>query len=257
MKEFPMYESMIVIRRETSYHPDDWTRLEYDDLYREKGIRLLDSFYEWVLDILNPQPGTLLLDVSCGEGVVVREATRRQVHSIGFDLSLVAAQLAARETGGAILVANGQEMPFPTAYFDYVTNVGSLEHFIDMAQGVREMARVLRPGGRAAILVPNTFSILQNSYEALRKGHAVDDGQPLQRYGARKDWERLLENNGLRVHWVGKYEREIPRSWEDVQAYLSNWRWMVRLALSPLIPVNWASHFYFICERAPDVHLPD
>ncbi len=246
----PMDDAMIVIRRETGYRDADWTRHAYNDIYSGRGIRLLDSFYQWVLDVLKPAAGARLLDVSCGEGTIVREARARGVRAVGFDLSLQATQRASREAAGAVLVANGEQMPFADASFEYVTNVGSLEHFLDMAQGVREMARVLVPGGTAAILVPNTFSILQNSYEALRKGHAVDDGQPLQRYGARKDWERLLEANGLRVKWVGKYEREVPRSLHDWRIYLSNWRWMVRLLLAPLVPVNWASHFYFICERA-------
>jgi ubiquinone/menaquinone biosynthesis C-methylase UbiE len=132
-----------------------------------------------------------------------------------------------------------------------VTNIGSLEHFQDPAQGVQEMARVLNPNGRAYIMVPNTFSLLTNIWIAFRKGITSVDQQPLQRYGARMDWTNLIENNGLHVLKTLKYERAWPQKLSDWGYYFRYPKQMARLLAAPFIPLNLAFGFIFICEKKP------
>ncbi len=248
--------TLLEIRHADDNRPD-WVKRAYETIYRGPGIRLLDSFYLWLLDVLDPQPGRRLLDISCGEGVLVHQARARGLDAYGLDLAEAAVERAHRqgETArgkGGFVVAAGEHLPHPDASFDYVTNIGSLEHFADVAAGVREMARVLRPDGTALVLVPNLFSLLNNIYEAWRKGHAVDDGQPLQRYAARRDWEQMLSANGLAVMQTLKYEREWPRSRADLGAYLRRPKALVRLMLTPFVPLNLASCFVFRCRRADE-----
>jgi hypothetical protein len=119
---------------------------------------------------------------------------------------------------------------------------------MDMAQGAREMARVLRRNGKAFILVPNTFSLLVNVWLAFRRGITATDQQPIQRYGARGDWTTLLESNGFKVVQAKKYERARPRTWRDLIFVLRRPKEMLRLLATPVIPVNLAFHFLFICE---------
>jgi hypothetical protein len=111
------------------------------------------------------------------------------------------------------------------------------------------MARVLRPGGRAFVLVPNTFSLLTNIWIAFRTGQTSVDLQPIQRYGARADWTNLLQANGLRVCHTGKYERPWPRIRADWGYYLHRPKEMLRLAAAPFVPLNLAFCFLFSCER--------
>ncbi|MER3457316.1 MAG: hypothetical protein C4309_00380 [Chloroflexota bacterium] len=231
-----------------------WVKRAYEAIYTGPGIRQLESFYLWLLDILSPLPGRRLLDVSCGEGTLVRWASARGVEAYGIDLAEAAVRIAYNRGGlmtgkSSFAVAAGEHLPFPDVSFDYVTNIGSLEHFADVAAGVREMARILRPNGTALMLVPNLFSLLHNVYEVWRKGHVVDDGQPLQRYATRRDWEQLLRANGLTVLRTVKYEREWPRSRSDLAWYLRHPKALVRLMLSPVVPLNLASCFVFLCCR--------
>jgi SAM-dependent methyltransferase len=226
-----------------------WTRAAYDAIYRDDGIRQVGSFYRWLLRLLAPVRGRRLLDVACGEGALANLARGRcGLDAYGVDLSLAGVQIGG--AGAASFVAgSGEGLPFADASFDYVTCIGSLEHFLDMEAGVREMARVLRPGGTAMILVPNTYSLTNNIYTALRHGRSTVDNQPLQRYLARAEWAMLLEANGLRVERTAKYERTAPDSLDDALWYLGHWRELVRVAAAPLVPLNLATCFVFLCRR--------
>jgi SAM-dependent methyltransferase len=223
----------------------------YDTLYRAESLSQIESFYLWLLDRLQlPRTGSLL-DVSCGAGEVVRLAAHHGLQATGVDISHLVAKVAQRNAAphGRIAVSNGESLPFPDASFDFVTNIGSLEHFVDPAQGVREMARVLRPGGHAFVLVPNTFSLLANVWTAFRTGRTSADSQPIQRYGARGDWTCLLEQNGLPVLQTTKYERPWPRNAADRRYYLRHPKELLRLLLAPVIPVNLTFCFLFTCQR--------
>jgi SAM-dependent methyltransferase len=235
------------IRLDAEY--DNWTRQAYDQIYRGEGIRQLDSFYRWLLRLLQPVPGRRLLDVACGAGVLSRFAHQLYgLDAYGVDLSHTAMRVACAEGSERFFVSTGERLPFIAASFDYVTCIGSLEHFLDMRAGIREIARVLGPDGIACILVPNTYSILGNVYKAFKTGMSTIDTQPLQRYAARAEWAMLLETSGLQVIRTVKYEREPPDSLVDAWWYLSHPRALVRLSLTPWVPLNLASCFVYICQ---------
>ncbi len=227
------------------------SRQGYDDLYTQDSLSQLYSFYLWLVKQFHfPDHGTLL-DLACGAGEMVRLTGLRGLKAIGLDISQVVARAAAENVHpyGSIGVGQGEQIPFANDSFDFITNIGSLEHFQNPAQGVREMARVLKPQGRAYILVPNTFSLLTNILIAWRKGMTSIDQQPIQRYGARMDWANLLEQNGLHVLKTLKYERAWPQRLSDWGYYFRYPKQMFRLLASPFIPLNLAFCFIFICEK--------
>ncbi len=240
----------ILLDEEEAARRAAYLREAYEALYGgRQPIRHLRSFYLWLLDLIRPEPGRRLLDVACGQGDLHTLARARGVEAYGLDLAETALRAGRRRGGEGFLLADGERLPFPGACFDYVTNIGSLEHFPDPLQGVREMARVLRPGGEAWVLLPNTYSILGNVWTALRQGRSGEDHQPIQRYAARREWEEVLEEGGLRVRRVVKYERERPRTREDLLWYLRHPKPLVRLLLTPFVPLNWASCFVFQCVK--------
>jgi len=243
---------MLEIRKEEQPRPG-WSKGAYDSIYSEVGIRQLDSFYRWILRLLRAQPGRRLLDVACGEGSLPRLAALMGLEAHGLDLSEVAIRIAVGEASAALAVADGERLPYADASFNYVTSIGSLEHYLHPLQGVKEMARVLAPDGLALVLLPNTFSLLGNVWTAFCTGWPVDDGQPIQRYATRCQWQALLEEGGLVVERTAKYEREWPTSLADFRWYLSQPKALIRLLLTPFIPLNLASCFIYLCRRAKDI----
>lgn len=223
----------------------------YDELHSAGSLRQRDSFYLWLLSLLPLQQEETLLDVSCGQGALVQFAWQAGLRACGLDLSPAAARLAHHVAPlAAFSVANAEQLPYANNAFHYVTNIGSVEHYIEPARAVREMARVLRPGGRALILLPNTFGLLGNILHVWRTGDVYDDGQPLQRYGTNRQWRRLLEANGLAIKRVHKYERAWPRTWNDLAWYLARPYRVVRPILAAILPVNLSSFLVYVCTKA-------
>ncbi len=92
-----------------------------------------------------------ILDVGCGTGRLLREAHRRwpETTVIGVDLSAgmieQARQLAAYAT---FFLAPAEGLPLPAESVDLAVSTMSFHHWTDKEQGIREIVRVLRPGGR-------------------------------------------------------------------------------------------------------------
>lgn len=240
---------MIEIRHSRILSSND-SRLAYEDIHQERKLHQLDSFYLWLLDLLDPKPEERLLDVACGKGILVNLARRRGVIAYGIDLSNVAISHARKNGEGGFLIGDGSALPFPNEIFDCVTSIGSLEHYLDPSSGVREIRRVLRSGGKACILLPNTFSLTGNIVYAWRYGDVFDDGQPIQRYNTRRGWQKLLEENALNVMEVIKYEATWPRTWADWWWYLIRPIKICHLLVGSVIPLHLANCIVYICKRS-------
>jgi len=240
---------MLEIRRDVHMNREKHKQT-YETIYQENGMRQLDSFYLWLLDLLHLRPRQRLLDVACGQGVIPHMAADIDLEAHGIDLSENAIRVGRDQTSVMLLVGDGERLPYADGSFDCVTSIGSLEHYLNMEQGVKEMVRVLTPDGLACVLLPNTFSLLDNIWTAFRTGRSIDDGQPIQRYAARYEWETLLNRGGLVVKRTVKYEREWPRSLHDAVWYLRHFKALIRLMLTPFVPLNLASCFVYLCQRA-------
>lgn len=227
------------------------TREVYDEIYKGTGIHQMNSFFIWICSLLKIGPSMSVLDISTGRGQMVQFARQKQANAVGLDFSIVGCQHAAGRAPGCIVCSDAQRLPFPDDTFDVATNLGSLEHFERMELGVQEMARVLKKDGIACLTVPNTFGLRWNVTVGWKTGNVDDDGQPLQRYGTRRQWERLLESNSLSVKRVLGYEHEraFPRTRRDLIMYLKHPKWLASLLFFvPFIPINMAGQFVFICK---------
>ena len=110
---------------------------------------------------VDPQPGERILDVATGTGMVARDLVHRYgVEVVGLDQSpqmLAAArarlarspELSARVT---LLEGQAEQLPFADGAFDHLTFTYLLRYVDDPAATLRELARVVKPGGRIATL---------------------------------------------------------------------------------------------------------
>jgi demethylmenaquinone methyltransferase/2-methoxy-6-polyprenyl-1,4-benzoquinol methylase len=101
-----------------------------------------------------PRDGGAVLDVATGTGLVAAELLRRGFEVTGVDQS--AEMLArARERFGPrieLVEASAERLPFPDSSFDHLTFTYLLRYVDDPAATMRELARVVRPGGTIAML---------------------------------------------------------------------------------------------------------
>lgn len=105
--------------------------------------------------------GDRVLDVACGSGVVTRLAAEHagaggSVTGLDVNAGMLAVARAVPSPGGARITwieANALAMPFPDASFDVVLCQHGLQQMPDPLAVLREMRRVLTPGGRLAITV--------------------------------------------------------------------------------------------------------
>ena len=241
---------MIEIRHNTIIDSSK-SQSAYDSLYAIGGIDLSDSYYLWLLEKLNPLPGKVLIDISCGRGKLAAFAKNKGLYVIGLDFSLNAIKAAQQIYPDLnIIVSNGEEIALKEECADYITHIGNLEHYQNPSKGIQEVARLLKADGTALILLPNGFSIAGNIQHVRRTGKVFDDGQPIQRYNTREGWRELLEANGLKVINTIRYEHFLPRTKQDWLSHLKRPSRLLRWAFAWAIPFNLSNCFVYFCQRS-------
>jgi ubiquinone/menaquinone biosynthesis C-methylase UbiE len=208
--------------------------------------KLSEKYSNWILNILHTKSGKKILDVACGKGVFLYYARKRGLHTYGIDISESSIGIVKKiNPDFEILVGDAENLPYSNNSFDYVTCLGSLEHFPNPTKGIREMSRVLKKNGRACIYVPNLFFI-GHIYMAWRYG--IEPSEAEQQFSeifkTKRGWEEMLKKNGLRILKCYKYNT----IWESKKVNLLT-KIIYNFILRPFIPLNLSYAFIFICKK--------
>jgi SAM-dependent methyltransferase len=126
---------------------------EHSDYADARGVHVTEA----MLDLTAPQPGERVLELACGAGGVGLAAADRGCEVVLSDvvpeMTAIAARRAAGRAGVSTLVLDLEEIAQPDASFDVALCREGLMLTPDPGRAAREIARVLRPGGRVAVAV--------------------------------------------------------------------------------------------------------
>lgn len=149
----------------------------YDLVNRIMTFRLDVAWrHKTVRDLALPF-GSTVLDLACGTGDLCRDLSHHGHVPVGVDLSL--GMLANARTEAPLVQGDALRLPVPAASVDGATSGFALRNFVELGPFFAELARVVRPGGRIALL-----EVAEPANPVLRFGHGIYFGRIVPRIGA-------------------------------------------------------------------------
>jgi SAM-dependent methyltransferase len=130
--------------------------------------------------------------------------------------------------GARVFCSNAEALPFHDGWFDGVTCIGTLEHFLAPERALAEMRRVLKPEGRACIMVPNSRALKWRIEAKLLRLHEEDSHE---RAATFEEWRSVLTHSGFTIERIERDEWPRRRR---------------RFAARPLVPLRWATQYVFL-----------
>jgi SAM-dependent methyltransferase len=133
---------------------------QHNESYAEFLAGWESGFYAKYADTLRPaRAGSRVLDVGCGVGQVIARLTEGGFEAHGVDVS--EPNIArARQVSERCRIYDGRRLPFADGYFASAGALNVLEHVDEPEEFIRELVRVVEPGGRVVLSSPNFFRVL-------------------------------------------------------------------------------------------------
>lgn len=209
-------------------------KLDHDRMYGGAN-RILD---------LETIAGKRLLELACGIGLDTVEfaAHGADVTAIDFSptcLDLARRSLEQRGLGATVEHANAEALPYDSESFDIVVARGLLMFTVDDGKVVSELRRVLKPGGRANILVHNRYSWYVWFAAVSGTNRVHESGEPpIDRLYTRAQVRRMLDGFSSVEITFDRYPTEAKRSGISAQLFnrlvVPAARWLPRPVMGPL-----------------------
>jgi SAM-dependent methyltransferase len=193
-----------------------------------RGRRLV---LDGVIERLRLPARARILDAGCGSGRNMLELARHGTVT-GVELSPTSVPLARARGAGEVIEGSVLEMPFESGSFDLATSLDVIEHLRDDLGALRELRRVVAPGGSLLITVP-AYQWLWSGHDEINHHHRRYTRRTLQRVAEQAGWETvrttyfnsLLLPVAIALRALDRFSRATTESSLDL--------WV------PPAPVNW------------------
>jgi SAM-dependent methyltransferase len=169
-----------------------WARTDGHDAYW--------SYRRSFFDVIVPPPGSVTVEIGCGEGRVQRDLRDRDHRTIGVDLSPTLLDSAHRaDPTGRHVLADAAILPLADESCDLVVAYNSLMDIADMPGALSEVARILVPGGRLCVCITHPIENIGRF-----SGHDPDaEFTVTDPYFGVRRFEASVERDGLTMTFRG------------------------------------------------------
>lgn len=203
--------------------------------------RGVDPNFHWWKQELGSSP-LRVLEIGCGNG-----AELKQIHSLGHSVEGVEPDPSAREVsqkaGIPVHVGTAEELPASVEKntYDVVLMMHVLEHCLDPVKAISNTKKLLGPGGRLIVEVPNNACHGIQQFGAT--WHWLDVPRHLN-FFTEKSLRQLMESEGLRVSQVEYrgYTRQFLQDWVQAQSQIAEALGLERQ--------GWVSYFKYFLQTA-------
>lgn len=168
----------------------------YDLVNRIMTFRMDVGWRRRTVRSLSLGPSATVLDLACGTGDLCRELARARYRAVGVDLSF--GMLAAAHTDAPLVHADALLLPLPDASVDGATCGFALRNFVALEPFLASLARVVRPGGRIALL-----EVATPANPILKWGHSLYFGHVV-------PWIGALLSDGAAYRYLPKSVAYLP-----------------------------------------------
>jgi tocopherol O-methyltransferase len=170
-----------------------------------------------VADAAGIEPGMSVCDVGCGYGGTSRYLAKEyQARVTGVTVSEAQIQYARQQTNGAgnptYLLQNWLTNPFPDAAFDAVVSIECLAHVPDKPKYFQEIARVLKPGRRAAIYAWLADPTPTN-WEVRHLLEPICSEGRLPSMGSCDEYRKMIADAGMQLVQYEELSRRVRKTW--------------------------------------------
>jgi SAM-dependent methyltransferase len=179
-----------------------------------------------VVELLCPRAGERILDLGCGDGSLTKVLLEYGCDVVGVDSSPEMAAEAC-EIGLDARVMNAEDLDFEDGWFDAVMSNSALHWMSDQYAVVRNVWRVLIPGGRFAVECGG-----EGCVRIIREGIKIALAKRGVNYKIRNPWNfpeagvfsRILENQGFDVDFIARFDRPTPLP-DGLRGWLKVFSW--------------------------------
>jgi SAM-dependent methyltransferase len=193
---------------------------------------------ERVLEELRLPPHARILDAGCGSGRNMVELARHGTVT-GVELSDVSVGLARERCVGDVVAGSVLEMPFPSDSFDLAVTLDVIEHLADDLGALRELRRVVAPGGALLVTVP-AYPWLWSGHDVINHHHRRYTRRTLQRVAERAGWQQtrttyfnsLLLPVAIALRVLDRFNRKTTESSLDLWVPPEPFNWLLERPLA-------------------------
>jgi 2-polyprenyl-3-methyl-5-hydroxy-6-metoxy-1,4-benzoquinol methylase len=206
----------------------DYAAAYFEKNYLARAAHWREANRHWSRRVLTPLggPGTRLLDVGCGLGLLLSVAPPGWI-AVGLEPGEGAAELARRELGVQVRRQHLETLD-PAERFDVITFFDVIEHLVDPIAALRRAAAHLSPGGAIVVKVPDISARALRAARLLarfgRAGVVLHPGSHLYQFDA-TTLRATMDRAGLRVEQLASHPS--PRAY---RAFFIEGRLVGRLA---------------------------